>query len=204
MSLDYTRKAFQQGPLHLSVQQKLCKEDFEAVVLWRCMPKSQSGTSSDWERQKATLILGCHHKLHSCPYYNQNEAWVGRGISEINSTSISFQSPLLKMGLQTVLPLGSAHSDPSESIVTSSSGPTVVKYLQNNSIEENLSWKGGGFSASQEICHILWGPRVYLNSDSDTQLHGTILFFFTLSIFWILNWVKCFGRLLYFQIVSLC
>jgi len=64
--------------------------------------------------------------------------WIGKFL-KISSTSIFFQSPFLKTGLQNMLPLGSAHSDPSEGIVTSSSGPAVVKHLQSNSIEENLS-----------------------------------------------------------------
>jgi hypothetical protein len=64
--------------------------------------------------------------------------WIGKFL-KISSTSIFFQSPFLKTGFQNVLPLGSAHSDPSEVIVTSSSGPAVVKHLQSNSMEENLS-----------------------------------------------------------------
>jgi hypothetical protein len=41
-----------------------------------------SETFSDSERQKTTIIQGCHHRLHSCPYYNQNEVWVDKEISE--------------------------------------------------------------------------------------------------------------------------
>ena len=168
VSLEFSRKA-----LHLSVQQKLCKEDFEAIVLWRWMHKWQVKLPVIGRGEKPLSFKGATTNcIHACITTRMNHGWIGRFL-KISSTSILFQSPFLKTGLQKVLPLGSAHSDPSESIVTSSSGLTVVKYLQSNSIEENLSWEADSFSASQEISCILWYPQVYFNSDNDTQLHGT-------------------------------
>jgi hypothetical protein len=100
----------------------------------KMLQKSQSETSSDWERQKTTNIQGYYSKLHSYPYYNQNEVWVDREISEswFHKHFVP-KLPFLKRGLQKVLLLDNALSHPSESVVTSNNGPTVVKI-----------WAGGG------------------------------------------------------------
>ena len=156
LSLDYTTNA-----LHLSVQQKLCKEDFEAIVLWKWMHKSQVKLLVIGRGKKPLSFKGA--TTDCIPAHittRMNHGWIGKFL-KISSTSILFQSPFLKMGLQKVLPLGSAHSDPSESIVTSNSGPTLVKYLQSNSIEENLSWEADSFFCkSRNFLHFTY-PQLW-------------------------------------------
>ena len=77
VSLNYTTKA-----LHLRVQQKLCKEDLEAVVLWKWMHKSQVKLLVIGRGQKPLSFKGASTNCIYARYYNQNESWVDREISE--------------------------------------------------------------------------------------------------------------------------